>query len=380
MFSDLSGYRLLWSLEADGNTLQSGEVPSTLFARTPPGGTARITLPVEAAEEGVVTLTFRWIQKADSPWADAGYEQAFDQFVLQSRTRAAQIPPQGKLDLTKTDTAVTVRGEGFSMRFERGALVSWIRGGEEYLFRPLKPNYYRAMTDNDRGLSNFVPPLLPLLAESGWKRANTRILGDMRAILTGDSVYVHVRWRHPFFRREETVYRIFTNGSIELAHLASTRRRKPIRIGMQCSLTSGFDRAEWVGRGPGENYLDRKSGCAIGRYQSEIAALEHPYMRPQENGARCDVESLSLEGEGKRLTIERLSDSLQFSAWRYSQEALDAAEHQHELTREAETTLSLDGAMRGVGGDLPGMLALHPPFELKARTEYRLHILMKAGR
>lgn len=380
MFRDLSGYRLLWSLEADGNTLQSGEVPSVLIARTPPGGTAHISIPVETAEEGVVTLTFRWLQNADSPWAEAGYEQAFDQFVLKSAAPASQIPPQGKLELTETGGAATVRGEGFSMRFERGALVSWIRGGEEYLFRPLKPNCYRAMTDNDRGLSNFVPPLLPFLAESGWKRANTRIRGKMSATLTGDSVYIHVRWRHPFFRRMETVYRVYTNGSIELAHLASTRRKKPIRVGMQCSLTSGFDRAEWIGRGPEENYPDRKSGCAIGRFQSEIAALEHPYMRPQENGARCDVESLSLEGGNKRMKIERLSDSLQFSAWRYSQEALDDAEHQHELSREAETTLSLDGAMRGVGGDLPGMLALHPPFELKARTPYRLHILMKAGR
>jgi hypothetical protein len=92
------------------------------------------------------------------------------------------------------------------------------------------------------------------------------------------------------------------------------------------------------------------------------------------------VETILLEGANKRFFVERLSDSLQFSAWNYSQPALDDAEHQHELIREPETTLSLDGAMRGVGGDLPGVLELHEPYELKAKQEYCLHVRLRVER
>ncbi len=378
MFCDLSGYRLLWSLEADGVALCSGEIPPEQFAQTPPGGSARITVPTESKHDGIATLTFRWVQKFDTRWAKAGYEQAFEQFVLKQRTPLAQVPPNGALKLKKDGKVTQVEGDGFSLRFDAGALVSWKRGGEEYLVRPLLPNYYRAMTDNDRGLSNFVPQLLPFLPESAWKRTNRNMRGESRVTQTEDSVLIRVRWRHPFLRREETVYRVFADGSLELTHCASARRRKPIRVGLQCTLTAGLNTVEYVGRGPEENYLDRKTGSAIGRYHAEIAALEHPYMRPQENGARCDVETIVLEGAKKRFSIERLSGLLQFSAWHYSQNALDDAEHQYELNREPETTLSLDGAMRGVGGDLPGMLTLHAPYELKARQEYRLHVRIKA--
>ena len=69
-----------------------------------------------------------------------------------------------------------------------------------------------------------------------------------------------------------------------------------------------------------------------------------------------------------------------FSAWRYTQAELDAAEHQNELKHGETTTLSLDGAMRGVGGDIPGATALHEAYIMKPKQEYRLHILLKAGR
>ncbi len=112
----------------------------------------------------------------------------------------------------------------------------------------------------------------------------------------------------------------------------------------------------------------------------KIEELEHPYMRPQENGTRCDNKTLLLEGAGKALEITTLGGAFLFSAWRYTQTELDKAEHQHELKHGDTTTLSLDGAMRGVGGDLPGATALHEPYILKPKQEYRLHILLKAGR
>ena len=103
-------------------------------------------------------------------------------------------------------------------------------------------------------------------------------------------------------------------------------------------------------------------------------------MRPQETGARCDNKTLLLEGAEKSLEVTGLCGEFLFSAWRYTQAALDKAEHQHELKRGETTTLSLDGAMRGVGGDIPGATALHEPYIMKPKQEFRLHILLKAGK
>jgi beta-galactosidase len=97
-------------------------------------------------------------------------------------------------------------------------------------------------------------------------------------------------------------------------------------------------------------------------------------MRPQENGTRCGVRELTLAGSMGAFTVEDLSgNGLLFSAHAYAQEALDAAEHLHELKYEDFVALSLDGAMCGVGGDLPGVAALHEPYILKPSETYGLH-------
>ncbi len=376
MFCDLSSYRLTWTLEVNGTIFASGEIPSELFAQTPPGGTAKFNLPMLETPRDFGMLTFRWLQKRETSWCQAGYEQAFDQEKIKGLP-AKPEHTKGEISAAEANGGITVLGTGFSARFEGGSLTSWKRGEHEYIARPLQPNYYRAMTDNDRGYSNFVPFLLPFLAESAWKRTNQNPHGTMCIEQTENGVAVVVRWQHPFLKRAETRYLVYADGSIELLHSAVSRRKKPIRIGMQCSLTGGFDFVEWLGRGPEENYMDRKSGSAIALYRRPTEQMEHPYMRPQENGARCDVERITLEGAKKTLSIERLSGELQFSTWRYTQAALDAAEHQHELQREQETTLSLDRAMCGVGGDFPGLRALHSPYELQASREYRLHVLLK---
>jgi beta-galactosidase len=109
-----------------------------------------------------------------------------------------------------------------------------------------------------------------------------------------------------------------------------------------------------------------------------VEELEHKYMRPQENGARCDLDLLSLSGGGKKFILRDLSgQGMIFSARRYTNEALDAAEHIHELKAEDLTALNIDGAMCGVGGDLPGMAVLHKAYTLPAGQTYRLRVRLE---
>jgi beta-galactosidase len=238
------------------------------------------------------------------------------------------------------------------------------------------PNFYRALTDNDRGAANFVPFVLRFMNVDAWRRAAKHQRAKMRVEQTDDGVVIETIRKHPFLSQASVRYCVRADGSIEIEQRTTSRRRTMLRAGLQCTLCAGYDTARWIGRGPEENYPDRKTGSAIGQYIKRIEELDHPYMRPQENGARCDIETLVLEGKDRKLTVKALEDSLIFSARRYTQQELDQAEHQHELTRHAETTLSLDGAMCGVGGDLPGMAALHEAYKLKPGVEYRTHVLL----
>ncbi|HWQ05694.1 MAG TPA: glycoside hydrolase family 2 TIM barrel-domain containing protein [Feifaniaceae bacterium] len=380
MFRDLSNYRLTWALQAEGRPLAGGGIPAETYEHTPSQEAARFAIALPELPDGIVTLTFRWLLKEQTPWAEAGFEQAFDQFVLKNDAVEPPESPEGHLSLKGTESRIEVEGEGFAYRFVNGALASLIIRGSEYLAAPLRPNYYRALTDNDRELSNFVPFLLPFFNADAWRRGGKRQNGVMRAGETPEGAMIVATWYHPFLKRAETRYLVRPDGTIEIDHRATSRRRTMLRAGLQCTLKEGFAEAEWLGRGPGENYPDRKTGSPIGRYRMKIEELEHPYMRPQENGTHCDNKTLLLDGMEKALEIIDLGGGFLFSAWRYTQAELDKAEHQHELKRDDTTTLSLDGAMRGVGGDIPGATALHEPYIMKPKQEYRLHILLKAGK
>ncbi|MEN6340270.1 MAG: glycoside hydrolase family 2 TIM barrel-domain containing protein, partial [Clostridiaceae bacterium] len=380
MFRDLSDYRLAWSLECDGRPIAAGDVPAEAYEHTPPMGGSRFALALPELPNGLLTLTFRWLLKGQTPWAEAGFEQAFDQFIL--KNDPVQLPgaTNKRITLKGSRSRIEVEGEGFAYRFVNGALASLIIRGSEYLDAPLKPNYYRALTDNDRELSNFVPFLLPFYNAAAWRRGDKRQLGLMRTVDSPEGAMIVVTWHHPFLKYAETRYLVRPDGTIEIDHRATSRRRTMLRAGLQCTLKAGLHEAEWLGRGPGENYPDRKTGFPIGRYRMKIEELEHPYMRPQESGTRCDNKTLLLDGTEKALLVNDLGSGFLFSAWRYTQAELDKAEHQHELKRGDTTTLSLDGNMRGIGGDIPGATALHEPYIMKPKHEYRLHILLKAGK
>jgi beta-galactosidase len=110
----------------------------------------------------------------------------------------------------------------------------------------------------------------------------------------------------------------------------------------------------------------------------KVAELEHRYMRPQENGNRTDVRMLELfkdGGAGMKITAPP-EKTFDFSAWYYTQEKLDEAEHLFELENEDFITLNIDAAQRGVGGDMPGCTYLHEPYKMKPFKKYKYEFVI----
>jgi len=391
MFSDLSSYRLLWRLERNGELVLDGEVPTGEFAATPPGGHTILQLEdiqLEALRledvqqlrgEGEYTLLFSFVHSSDSLWAKAGYKQAFSQIVFAPpgiESSVKSIPSDFSLDAQRKDENLVVTGNGFVYSFEQGELSSILVDGRELLLKPVIPNLWRAPIDNDFGYGNFYAPAKKFMTAVKWMKAGaqqTPHYWHTRDVQ--DGIEVVSEWKHPLCRKLNIVFTVYADGTLDIELTMQPKRIDAMRAGLQFVLPQDFENITWYGRGPHECYPDRKTGSRISKFSAPIGGIEHRYVRPQENGARCDVRWLSVFSNKRVLTFKDLSgEGLIFSAWHYEQKDLAAASHDHLLMRKPLTTLNLDGVMCGVGGDLPGVASLHEEYRLPGNREYRLRV------
>ena len=149
----------------------------------------------------------------------------------------------------------------------------------------------------------------------------------------------------------ELCYSINNNGDIKVeADYRPFADNIPLipKFGMRMRLTPDFDRVEYYGRGPWENYPDRKQGYDIGLYAMPLSEFQVDYARPQDNGNRCDVRWMSLASEDHSLRIDGCQP-LCIRAWDYGEEDLDV-KHPYELKRGEFVNLNIDLNIHGVGG------------------------------
>jgi beta-galactosidase len=177
----------------------------------------------------------------------------------------------------------------------------------------------------------------------------------------------------------EIRYRVYGNGEIVLENkvLASEHLPHLPRIGLELVLPDGLEQLTWYGRGPHENYVDRKEGAAVGRYTSTVTDQFVPYVYPTECGGKEDVRWLTLTDDaGHGLMVIGLSP-LHFDALRYSVQDLAAARHPHELTRRDDVTLHLDGWHMGLGGDTGWFPNVHEEYKI---TPGKYHLGLRLRR
>jgi len=166
-------------------------------------------------------------------------------------------------------------------------------------------------------------------------------------------------------------YTIFGDGNIVIK--SSIRPSiNMARFGMQLTIPNKFDKITWFGRGPHETMLDRKTSGSLGIYTGKVGELIHSYIRPQENGNRTDVRWAALTNdEDIGLFLSDMGGThLSISAWPYSLEDLELADHTSDLPKREFNTLNIDFKQQGVGGDIPAMAVLHKKYKLKCDVDY----------
>lgn len=373
VFITTEDYKIHWSLTVDGCEAQSGDIDDLVVA---PMSEQEIQLPISLSDyaDGEVILTVSFILKKDKAWAKAGFEQNFSQIILREETAAKRTPAVGELKYAKNGNNVKIIGEGFSAKITAGALSSLQYDGKEIIDEasPLRPDFFRALTDNDRGYINFAPMLADIHPLYQWRRSTAQTFArSVKAKSTPSGVEVTVNWAAPFVSGVSTTYLFSPAGEVTVKHTAMGLFLPMLKVGMRMGIKSTLENVEWYGRGPHETYCDRKTGARIARHAMTVAELEHRYMRPQENGHRTDVRSLEVsDGSGFGIKIDSMAAPFGFNLGYYNPEKLDKATHLYKLVKDNCITLCLDAAERGVGGDMPGCAYLHKPYKLGSGKKY----------
>jgi beta-galactosidase len=381
-FRNLKELRFRWELSVDGEPQQEGDLDIDLE----PGEKQAVLIPYAIPDLSPGSECFLLISastKKEFPWAKAGHEVAWEQFEIPERVSekknalANEDQPLQALELVEGESSLKVKGRGFVYTFSRetGELISMLVGDKELISKGPRLNVWRAPLANDLDSWNFWQTEMGHVTEgmgretaNGWRSIGLdrlkQDLDHMRSETAPGKIRIHVE--SSFFAKNYTTgfkvfydYSIDKDGEMEIAVFASARgnmTRWIPRVGLQMQLPKEFQSMSWFGRGPYENYPDRKTGAKIGIYESTVEEDYVPYIIPQDYGNRCDVRWFRLSnGEGKGLFISS-PDLFHVSAQKYSTDMLDRAHYTFQLKEEEVVTLNLDHRVSGVGGTANSVL------------------------
>ena len=362
-FTTLAWLRGTWEMTLDGVVVDKGKLP---VLRTGPGESEEVVLPLKKpamAPGQTCMLFFHFATAKATTWADRGHEVAWETFQMPyTGTGRRQIvrPTPGAVSLLEDAKTAEVRAQDFSLTLDKqaGCLSSLCWKGKELLVFGPRLNVWRAPTDND-GIKARADQRRKALGR--WLEAGL----DQVALTTEDvsvrphkddgTVSIAVRQTakgkdaaYGFEHRH--TYTVFSSGDIRVENTVKADKRLPDlpRVGVSLTLQPGLETMRWFGRGPHENYWDRKRGTALGLYEGTVSGQYVPYILPQEHGNKTDVRWLTVASGASGLLFV-MAEPMECSASHFTADDLYRAFHTNELTPREEVILNLDVHQRGLG-------------------------------
>lgn len=394
-FEPLKNYQIVWSLYKDGVCVKKNQPLQGAKNIVGPREKGIYTLPydyasLDANSEYFVTVQF--LLGKDMPWAKKGYPQMEEQLRVKGADVAAPsiaaVAKNGKAmkyQLDKAAKRANITGENFHVAFDlnTGAIYSLKYGNQEIIKDGNGPKLdaYRAPTDNDAGIGYhnawFKNGLYDLqhVVKSCTITPNKKD-GTYKLDFTVESqgkegcdVNYGNRDRDPescynFEKNKRTltdadlkftsrqIYTIYKDGSIEMQSAIGANRSKVIlpRIGYSMVLPSELNQYDYYGRGPVNNYNDRKTSQFIGWYHSPVAEQGIMLPKPQAQGNREEVRWCAVTNSQQQGVVFISDSTMSASALPWSQQELTLAAHPYQLPKSSGTHLHLDAKVTGLGG------------------------------
>ena len=369
-FIGLEGYTLRWAVECDGKAVQSGEMDFPVIA---PGSSANIELPLKAlpADGKEYFLTLRAFTKNEAPLIPKGHEAAIEQWALPSVPASKAIQPaNGKLAVDRNSDAITLTGNNFRIAFsaQNGEMTELSYNGKNLIKEGLQPNFWRPLTDNDIPNGHLYRCLTWKTAGQDAKLENLDITENQQTVTLTATYKMEAQ-----DSKLQTIYDIHPDGAVRVSmHFTPGKQalNEMPRLGMRMILPAEYERMSWLGRGPQENYADRKTGALVGLYSATVWEQFHPYVRAQETANHCDVRWVALrnaDGDGLLVTGE---EPLSISAWNFPMEDIEYRPSQVErrhggsIVKKDMVWLNIDHKQMGVGGDNTWGAQVHPEYTI----------------
>ena len=374
-FIDLERYGLKWYLETDGKAVESGDLN---FPATPARTSSTVTVPFKTnwKDGKEYFLRMEAYTKEEAPMVPAGHVSAVEQWLLpvQSVTKAVE-PVRGGLTSNKIGDVIAVSGQDFDVKFSSttGEMTELSYGGENYLLEGLRPNFWRAMTDNDIANKH--------LARCGtWMHAaDNMTVESVNLAAEGNEAVIQVRYNLAEQQSKLAInYRIRPEGAINVT-MSFTPGQLQLpeipRFGMRMILKPEYEQMTWLGRGPHESYADRKTSALVGLYQGDVWSQYHPYARAQESANKTDVRWMALRNASDTGILVTSGEPLSMSAWNFLQEEIGyipydvERRHGGSITKKELVWLNIDKEQMGVGGDTTWGAQTHPEYTITPEAQ-----------
>lgn len=350
-FHDLSAYMLRYELLRDGRVIRSG---TEAMPSVQPGDSIDMDMPacMPADAKGMYHLNLSLELKQATRWAPAGHSVAAEQIELRDGgvLTLATGAKSSSNELNVSEDAAAIKASGkdwtFAVSKTTGAVTELTYGGKpmvapgsegSFLF-----NGYRSISNDRHGNLNASIKTSSVTSE---RKDDSVVITTIQMVTAG----TNGRTRVPM----STTYTVSPGGVIVVECAFGNEQNQDFsRLGLMAFMDKSLENVEWIGRGPMENYPDRKDCAFMGRYTATVSGMREENAKPQSMGERCDVKSIALtDKSGQGICFTTLDGNLGFSAQHYTDEDLWNTKYLHELKkiRRPEVVLHLDAAMRGLG-------------------------------
>ncbi|MFI1744358.1 glycoside hydrolase family 2 TIM barrel-domain containing protein [Thalassobellus sediminis] len=384
-FTNLNKFKFAYKFELDGQIIQKDTLIN-IDVDPSKKGTLNIKTPKIFDKSKELILTISALTKINSGLLENNHEIAWEQFIINS-PKHINVSKKGTSTTIKNNVdSVIVSNDHIKVVFNKTTGIINTLSYEDGLNiikdnKGFTPNFWRAPIDNDFGNDLHKRSRVWRYATKNRKLANIEVKNKRNNAL--------ITVKYDLFNKENIIiaefqahYTIHEDGSVLIKNTFKKKQNNlpdlP-RIGMNIELLKEFDVISWYGRGPFENYWDRKTGAKIGLYSDKVENVNWDYIRPQENGNKSDVRWFSINNNnGKGIKIYGLPtidfsvhhsimedfESLERTDGRQQEGDLVKNRHSIDVKKRDLTSLNIDYKQMGVGGDTSWGAQTHDEYKL----------------
>lgn len=377
-------YDIRWSIYVGERRVNQGVLNYSLA----PGSAKKINLPLSnvRAEAGKdIFVNFEATLKADDGLLKKGYAVSTGQFIITGSVPKTEYRASSTLNIKQAGGDIEVSSSYFSLAIDgkSGYINSYDVNGQEMIADGfgLRPSFWRAATDNDYGGGLPKAAAAWRAPSAGMEATSVKVVSSAASKAVIEALYAL-----PDNTSLTVTYNVYPNGAVNMGYDFKgnpTSKLQIPRLGMRLRIPAEFSALEYFGRGPQENYADRKWGTNIGLYKSNAAVQNYDYVRPQESGHHTDTRYLSLTSPRKGGIAVVADEVMEFNALRAAVEDFDGEgenakkrpyqfnrhfadedhsqaasygvrprhTHVNDIKQRDYVELSLDYRMMGLGGD-----------------------------